>query len=61
MSNGKKRGRPRKNEAHTIAITTKLSDDEIDKLVYIMEEFDMTMSEALRFSLNRAYTELINE
>lgn len=45
------RGRPKKEDARSIVVSTKLNSDEIENMVFLMEELDMSMSEVLRFGL----------
>lgn len=47
------RGRPKKNDSRSIVVSTKLNSDEIENMVFLMEELDMSMSEVLRYGLEK--------
>ena len=55
QGNGKKRGRPCKNDARNIHFGVKLNREEVSKLVDLMEEYEMTVSEVFRMCLNHYY------
>lgn len=48
-------GRPKKKERRDARVYTRLTDDELKKLVKIMDYKGFTVSEAIRFAINLAY------
>lgn len=56
----KKVGRPKKYDARTIPFNVKLNDNELKKLVYLMENYDMSAAEVFRFTLRTVYEDEIN-
>lgn len=55
MDDNRKRGRPKKNDARKIACSAKISNREQDRLIFLMEELNMSSSEVLRYALNECY------
>ena len=59
QGNGKKRGRPHKDDARNITFSVKVNRKELDRLIYLMEEYDLTVSEVFRICLNEHYERVI--
>ena len=54
-------GRPRISDPKKLTFSIKMNECERDRLVFIMERMNLSMSEAFRYCINRVYEDLYFE